>query len=198
MPLCLAAVPTWRFFRKKANFSMPSFSSCYSRRYCVLFNLFCRKTKGSTLARQYISKRFSIYFIRLFFPLICFLPDLVLAATPQSLHLAWRYITPVSPALAGFKLNHQGVFICQTNSPTATSMDCPESLSHHTTKSILTTQSPHSAPFASIVNFTGPGMSGKPPQTVASVTPTTGSGPLAVTCVCNGSADSGDTAVNYG
>ncbi|MCL1980555.1 MAG: hypothetical protein FWG62_05725, partial [Proteobacteria bacterium] len=94
-----------------------------------------------------------IWLIRLFLLLSCFLPGMALAATPQTIHIEWGYTPPSSPALTGFKLYMEGVFVCETKDPAATAMDCTVSLPQDTTNFTLTatfadnTESPHSQPF---------------------------------------------------
>ena len=93
-------------------------------------------------------------FIRLLFALLCSLPFSALAATTQSIHVEWGYTPPSEPAVTGYKLYQEGVFVCETDAPTATAMDCTVTLTTATTNFTLTatfsdgTESPHSAPFA--------------------------------------------------
>ncbi|MCL2789386.1 MAG: hypothetical protein FWD79_01945 [Desulfobulbus sp.] len=91
--------------------------------------------------------------IPLFFLLGCFLPGLALAATSQTIHVEWEYTPPASPAVTGFKLYQEGVFVCRAEDPAATAMDCPVLLTQDTTNFTLTatfddgTESPGSTPF---------------------------------------------------
>ena len=108
--------------------------------------------------------------IRFFLFLICFLPSLALAATPQTIHIEWGYTPPASPAVTGFKLYQEGAFVCQAGDPAATAMDCLVSLTQDTTNFTLTatfddgTESPHSAPFPFTTSDDLPGCPPPPPE----------------------------------
>jgi hypothetical protein len=71
-----------------------------------------------------------------------------------SIHVEWGYAAPAFPAVTGFKLYQEGVYACQTTTPTATAMDCSVSIVKSSTNYTLTavfgdgSESPHSAPFA--------------------------------------------------
>ena len=75
-------------------------------------------------------------------------------AGAQSIHIEWGYTPPSEPEVSGFKLYQEGVFVCETDVLSTTSMDCEVTLSAATTTFTLTaafvdgTESPHSAPFA--------------------------------------------------
>ncbi len=130
--------------------------------------------------------------IRLFLLLWLCLPALAGAvATTQSIHVEWGYTPPSEPAVTGFKLYQEGIFVCQTNDPAATAMDCQVTLTSETTNFTLTatfsdnTESPHSAPFAFSLN-------GQPTTPLAAAISTgnlTGAAPLTVEF--NGSASTG-------
>jgi PKD repeat protein len=65
----------------------------------------------------------------------------------------WGYTPPSTPAVTGFKLYQEGAHVCQTQEPSATTLDCTVTLTADTTNFTLTatfsdgTESPHSAPF---------------------------------------------------
>jgi len=82
-------------------------------------------------------------------------------------------------------------------------MDCTVSLTQDTSKFTLTaifangSESRQSPPFSYLVDLTSPGSSNKPPQAVISVTPTTGTAPLAVSFDGGGSTDSDGSIASY-
>jgi hypothetical protein len=75
-------------------------------------------------------------------------------ADNRSIHAEWGYTPPSAPAVSGFKLYQEGVFVCSTNIGTASSMDCNVTITKLTTSFTLTatfvdgTESPQSAPYA--------------------------------------------------
>jgi FOG: PKD repeat len=93
------------------------------------------------------------WIICLFFLFSCCLPGLTLAATSRSIHVEWGYVPPTSPAVTGFKLYQEGVFVCGSDSPAAIEMQCEVSLEQERTTFTMTatfsdgTESPHSEPF---------------------------------------------------
>ena len=142
---------------------------------------------------------------------LCSLP---LAATSagaatRSIHVEWGYTPPSEPAVAGFKLYQEGVFACQTMTPTATSLDCSVSLTGATTEFTLTavfndgSESPHSSPFAfttAAQSTTGAtGAISTPPKAVISSSAAAGASPLQVSFDGSGStAANKGTIVSYG
>ncbi|MDX9841719.1 MAG: PKD domain-containing protein, partial [Desulfobulbus sp.] len=85
--------------------------------------------------------------------LCCLLPTFAAAATSQNIHVEWDFTAPSKPGVTGFKLYQDGVHVCQTQDPMATTMDCTVSANTDTAKFTLTatfsdgTESPHSSPF---------------------------------------------------
>lgn len=93
-----------------------------------------------------------IYFL---LTLFCCLPTYAVAASSYTIHAEWTgYTAPTGLTVSGFKLYQEGTLACQTQTATATSLDCSVSLAADTTNFTLTaaftdgTESPHSAPFA--------------------------------------------------
>ena len=153
-------------------------------------------------------------FIRLLLALLCLLPFSA-SATPQSIHVEWGYTPPSEPAVIGYNLYQEGVFVCKTDTPTATTMDCSVDLATATTNFTLTatfsdgTESPHSAPFAFTLSDspdplqaetdTTPVVKPPPPTAIIStVTTASGSAPLTVNFDASDSkAASGATIASY-
>ena len=85
--------------------------------------------------------------------LCCLLPTFASATTSQNIHVEWDFTAPSKPGVTGFKLYQDGVHVCQTQDPKATTMDCTVSATTDTAKFTLTatfsdgTESPHSSPF---------------------------------------------------
>ncbi len=125
-----------------------------------------------------------------------FTPPVVITppvSVTSTIHAEWAgYTAPSGYTKSGFNLYQEGVLACQTQSATATSLDCTVSLSADTTNFTLTaafsngTESPHSAPFA----FTKPSGTVDPLQAAVTANPTSGTAPLAVTF--NGSTSTGN------
>jgi hypothetical protein len=71
-----------------------------------------------------------------------------------SVNATWGYTPPSFPAVSGFKIYQEGVFVCETKNPTATSMDCMINVTKSTTNFTMTatfvdnTESPHSAVYS--------------------------------------------------
>jgi len=88
----------------------------------------------------------------------------------QSIHIEWGYTPPSEPEVTGFILYQEGVAVCLTETPTATSMDCEVTLTATVTNFTLTatfsdgTESPHSAPFAFSTGDDDPGGSDEPQE----------------------------------
>lgn len=148
--------------------------------------------------------------IRLLFALLCSLPFSASAATTQSIHVEWGYTPPSEPAVTGYKLYQEGVFVCsKTDDPTATAMDCTVTLATATTNFTLTatfndgTESPHSAPFAFTtttvsVTDTVPVVEPLPPTAVITSSTAAGSTPLDVNFDASGSkAADGASIASY-
>lgn len=121
-------------------------------------------------------------------------------AATRSIHVEWGYTPPSEPAVAGFKLYQEGVFACQTMTPTATSLDCTVSLTGATTEFTLTavfndgSESPHSSPFAfTTAAQSTTGAISTPPKAVISSSAAAGASPLQVSF-----DGSGSTAANKG
>ena len=119
--------------------------------------------------------------IRLLITLICCLPTFASAATNYSIHVEWTsYTAPSGYTLTGFKLYQEGTLACQTQNPSATSLDCTVSLTANTTNFTLAaafsggTESRQSAPFAFVMPsetalkavITANALSGSAPLTV--------------------------------
>ncbi|MCK9369352.1 hypothetical protein M0R04_05385 [Candidatus Dojkabacteria bacterium] len=71
-----------------------------------------------------------------------------------NINAQWSYYTaPSFPAVSGFRIYQEGVFVCETKVPTATSMDCTVTITKSTTNFTMTatfvdnTESPFSEVF---------------------------------------------------
>ena len=92
--------------------------------------------------------------IRFLLALICCLPTCAFAATSYPIHAEWTaYTAPSGLTVTGFNLYQEGVLACQTQTASATSLDCIVSLNADTTNFTLAaafsngTVSQQSAPF---------------------------------------------------
>ena len=106
--------------------------------------------------------------------------DPVVSGT-TTIHAEWTsYTAPSGYTTTGYNLYMEGALACQTQNPSATSLDCTVSLPADTTSFTLTaafgygTESPHSSPFT----FTKP--TATPPQATITTDVTTGTVPFTV------------------
>lgn len=94
--------------------------------------------------------------------LFLLIPIQLFGSILQSIHIEWGYTPPSAPAVRGFKLYQEGLFVCQILDPVATSMDCMVTLTSATTMFTLTayfnddTESPHSSQFGFITPVPAP------------------------------------------
>lgn len=90
--------------------------------------------------------------------IFCFLTAFAIRAADYSIHIEWGYTPPSEPPVSGFQLYQEGVPVCSTSNPDATSMDCDVSIIGSSTDYTLTalftdgSESPHSATYTFSVN----------------------------------------------